>query len=75
MDPEPIRWPATHDELLAAGWSFVKTTPCRGQTCLVTIQWFQSPSGRRAPLELTGDGRYTSHFAKCPAAREFRRAR
>jgi hypothetical protein len=70
---EPIKWPATHDELVLAGWKFQKQTLCRA--CPVVIQWFYSPNGNPSPLELTPEDKYISHFATCPNAKDFRRPR
>jgi hypothetical protein len=51
------------------GWTLVAIAPCRG--CRELIAWARTPAGRQAPLDRDG----VSHFATCPDAERFRRAR
>lgn len=66
------------------------TRPAQCRSCLATIYWIETASGRRMPVDCEVDGGHTpseprsrvsvdgtgvSHFATCPNADEHRRAR
>ena len=74
--PKIIDWPATADELTAAGWRNRGSGRCA--SCGRPITWALTPAGRWAPLELIEDPdgevrRYQSHFATCVDAVTHRR--
>lgn len=66
--------PKTQRELKAAGYRFTGSGTCDG--CKQHIEWWQTPSDRRAPYNTmaTEDSPAVSHFATCAKARDFRRA-
>jgi hypothetical protein len=68
-----ITFPARQQVLMAAGWRFNYTRRCR--LCPAMLDFWWTPAGKMAPLEMQPDGRYVSHFATCPAAEKFRKPR
>ena len=66
-------WPATADELKAAGYSGLRYGKC---SCGVVVVWARTPSGKKMPMERIADpdqDRWQSHFADCPHADRHRR--
>lgn len=66
-----MTWPATQQDLEAAGWSFLYPGKCRA--CGRQMQFWKTPKGRANPMVKDDQGGYTSHFSDCPAAKEFKR--
>ena len=75
-----IKYPATSDELKAAGFEYVNDGVCRG--CGAPIEWFITPGGKRIPMDVRkkeADLLMSSaevrepHFISCPEADSFRR--
>lgn len=58
---------------------------CGGRSCRATIYWIVTGNGRRMPVDVDvegghepseqEDGQGVSHFASCPDAQQFRRAK
>lgn len=76
MSAPKVRWPATADDLTAAGWKNKGSGAC--QSCNAPIVWALTPAGGWMPLELLDDPdaevrRYQSHFASCVDAATHRR--
>jgi hypothetical protein len=55
--------------VIPAGYEFQGTGTCRA--CGAPMNWCETKAGKRAPLNLDG----TSHFATCPDAERFRKAK
>ena len=66
-----MTWPATQQDLEAAGWSFLYPGKCR--KCKAQVSFWRSPVRGVWEMSKDGDGLYTSHFSNCPAAKEFKR--
>jgi hypothetical protein len=66
-------FPETLEELKNAGYIFSNQANCRG--CGAAIEWFTTPSGKKMPFDVDKDGNIESHFATCPKADTFRKAR
>jgi hypothetical protein len=80
--PEPVRrpeepkltWPATRDEMIAAG--YLKSFERACKLCGRSLEfWKKGLAGKDGPFELQIDGRLISHFATCPEAAKFRKRR
>lgn len=66
-------WPATQQDIEAAGYQFAGMTQCSGSTCTDIIQWVKTPNGKRLPLTVMPDlETYRPHFADCPDVKRFR---
>src|SRR5882757_1506196 len=63
-------FPQSWDALVAANYAFVARRGCHG--CGKTIEFWETPSGRKTPLERSEAGVYSPHFASCPGAEKFR---
>ena len=72
-----IQWPATSEELKAAGYQNEGRSRCK--SCGAAITWALNPkTGRHIPLELVPDDdpevrRFQAHFTTCFAAEIHRR--
>ena len=68
-----IRWPATADELNAAGYAATgQTKKCN---CGPLILWFLAPSKKWIPLSSVGEAPYEPHHAACSRGKDFRAAK
>jgi hypothetical protein len=74
-----LKFPATSDELKAAGYEYTGDANCRG--CGETIEWWITNGGKKMPMSVrstatiqhaTGDVR-EPHFVSCPNASDFRK--
>jgi hypothetical protein len=63
-------FPATLEELKAAGYVFDNDSACRG--CGGPIQWWKTPKGKFMPMDVDLDGNSKPHWATCPNAKDFR---
>lgn len=63
-------FPETMDELVKAGYSFENEGKCRG--CGKAIEWWNTPRGKKMPMNVDSDGNVESHWANCPNAPQFR---
>ena len=61
-----LKWPATGEELKAAGYVSMNRSTCK--TCGAPIIWTHTPSGRTMPIETVGKDRFQTHFVTCPDA-------
>jgi len=74
-----VKFPATSNELRAAGYEYDNDGVCRG--CGAPMEWWITPSGKKmplvvikaAPLKVPSDDMRQPHFQDCPAADQFRR--
>jgi hypothetical protein len=72
------KYPASSDELKAAGYEYDNDSACRG--CQAPIEWWITPGGKKIPMSVIkpGDPLKTSaevrqpHFVDCPEAANFR---
>ena len=64
-------FPETIDELKAAGYKFLNDSNCRG--CGFAIEWWETPKGKKMPMDVLADGTCESHWGTCPKAKEFRK--
>jgi hypothetical protein len=72
-----MKFPATEAELVSGGYVFRFATRCTGHTCSAMLRWYQTPNGKRMPFSLA-PGSTTlleAHWASCPDAKDFRKAR
>ncbi len=60
---------SSREELEAAGYRFVNTSRCYGQDCGAEIDWYETPKGRKMPLD---PDTLEPHFGSCPNVKEFR---
>ena len=63
-----MNWPATGEELKAAGYKALGSEKCA--SCEAPITWAQNPAGGTIALELVPDDdpevrRFRSHFGSC----------
>jgi hypothetical protein len=74
-----MKFPATSDELKAAGYEYDNDANCRG--CGAKIEWWITPKGKKMPMSVTstatiqhatGDVRQP-HFSDCPNVADFRK--
>lgn len=66
-----MAWPyKTTDQLVAAGYRYEGLGYCAGQKCGEEIIWWQTPKGKRIPLNR---GTFEPHFSTCPNAEGFRK--
>ena len=71
---ENMKFPATEEQLKAAGWRMVSSRSCR--LCKMPLDFFRTLAGKMMPCEMILDGnvrKYVSHFATCPHADKFRK--
>jgi hypothetical protein len=68
-------FPQTREALKAAGYCFDNHARCRG--CGAEIEWYFSPKGSKMPFDLMPEetSPAITHFATCPNAEDFRRAK
>jgi hypothetical protein len=66
-----MSFPATEEAALAAGYVLGYTTTCLA--CGKPIRFFKTPKGKHIPMN--AGPKFESHFATCPAASSFRKAR
>jgi len=77
--PPAIKFPATSDQLKAAGYEYDSDSTCRG--CGAFMEFWITPNGKKMPISIVkvGDPLKTSaelrqpHFSDCPEAKSFRR--
>lgn len=67
-----LHWPATTEELKAAG--YVDHNKSKWCSCGKVMFWFSTPAGKFIPLERTKDGRWEPHHAKCKHVKAYRGA-
>jgi len=74
-----VKFPATSDELKAAGYEYSNDANCRG--CGEKIEWWITPADKKMPMTVrstatiqhaTGDVR-EPHWSTCPNASYFRK--
>lgn len=74
-----MKWPATKEEMLDAGWLYTNDGTCRG--CKAPIEWWISPNGRKTPINIfcpedvifAHEETRESHFRSCPERDRFRK--
>lgn len=74
-----MKWPATSDQLKAAGYEYDNDSICRG--CKESIEWWITPRGAKMPISVkeTATIKHASadlrepHFSTCPNAEDFRK--
>lgn len=64
-------FPATIEEMKAAGYKFDNDSHCRG--CGEKIEWWITPRNKKMPMDVDADGNCESHWATCSAAKDFRK--
>jgi hypothetical protein len=64
-------FPETVSELVAAGYKFLNEAHCTG--CGAAIEWYETPNGKKMPMNVDGDGNCESHFSTCPKHKDFRK--
>jgi hypothetical protein len=70
-----LRWPATRNELYAAGYVREMNKPARPcKRCGTRIEFWRTPANQLMPIEVSkeNDRELLCHFATCPHADEFR---
>ncbi len=60
---------STIEELEADGYKKLNESRCRGKNCGAMIIWFETPNGKRMPLNADD---LQPHFSSCPDVKEFR---
>lgn len=65
-------FPKTTEELRSAGYTFLSKRRCAGAMCQAEIELWQTPQGRRIPLDVKDD-QVTPHFGNCASLSDFRR--
>lgn len=66
--------PKTRGGLAAAGYKYSTKGKCR--KCPATVQWFVTPSKAWMPFDMPDvNGEFENHWATCPAAKDFKRAK
>jgi hypothetical protein len=71
-----ITWPASPAGLRELGYTQSNRTRCSAPACNREIEWWITPAKRRMPLEHDPQtGLLLPHWATCPEARQFRRAK
>lgn len=63
---------STTEELEAAGYRFLNESRCSGPTCGATISWWETPNGKRMPLDPDTLG---PHWGSCPDRDQFKKGR
>jgi hypothetical protein len=75
---QAVKWPATREELKAAG--YVDTNSSRWCSCGELMFWFTTPKkpdgtgGKFIPLSILSDLRFEPHHAKCRNVKNFQHA-
>jgi hypothetical protein len=64
-------FPTTLDELRNGGYKFENDSHCRG--CGASIEWFETPKGKKMPFDVDEKGNVESHFSSTPKANDFRK--
>lgn len=67
---QKLTFPATHDQLKAAGWNLSFTRRCK--LCNAMINFWRTPAGKTCPMDI-GPEPVRSHFETCPQAEKFRK--
>ena len=67
-----MAFPKTLDELRAAGYKFLEHRKCIGNTCNQQIEFWQTPKGKKIPLDVDAKGNVEPHFSSCPDVKQFR---
>ena len=65
-------FPKTTEALEAAGYKFLNATRCTGKTCGARIEFWQTPQGKRIPLDMETR---EPHWGTCPNRDDFRKAK
>ena len=76
-----MKFPATSEEMKAAGYEYTNEGFCRG--CGEQIEWWITPKGKRMPITVKSTATITRasgdvrepHWASCPKAEDFRKAK
>ena len=76
-----MKWPATSDQMKAAGYEYLNDSRCIGPNCGEEIEWWLSPHDKRQPFSVrkAGNVLFNSgevrepHHATCPDVDQFRR--
>jgi len=67
-----MKFPATASDLNASGWTFIGSKKCG--SCPKLVEFWRNPKTHNDnPLVKDASGQYTSHFADCPGAKQFRK--
>jgi len=74
-----MKWPATSNEMRAAGYEYDNDSNCRG--CGQFIEWWISPKGTKMPISVlrsphplkSNEETRQPHFIDCSKAKDFRR--
>jgi hypothetical protein len=64
-------FPETIEALAAAGYKFSNDARCRG--CGASVEWWDTPNGKKIPMDVDADGNCEAHWATCPKAKDFRK--
>lgn len=70
--PAKIKWPATIDEVEAAGYGYTGTA--KECSCGKKMAWFITPAGKWMPISQLDDLRLVPHRAVCANVKQFRAA-
>jgi hypothetical protein len=62
--------PNTPAGLVAAGYTYINTSRCKGTSCGAEIEWWRTPNGKKMPLDPVT---FEPHWSTCPSQEEFRR--
>ena len=63
-------FPTTREDLIAHGYLYIRTTNCNGPTCSEYIEWWETPKGKRLPLNRST---HEPHWSTCPDRDKFRK--
>jgi hypothetical protein len=63
-------WPKNDTTLKQAGYKFSGVGKCRNVVCGAEIEWWETPNGKKIPLD---PGTMEPHWSTCPGADEFRK--
>jgi len=74
-----MKFPASSDELKAAGYEYDNDAVCRG--CQAAIEWWITPNGKKMPMSVAKAGPVLKtsaevripHWSDCPNAQDFRK--
>ncbi len=59
----------SREELEAAGYRFLNTSRCAGKDCRAEIDWYETPKGKKMPLD---PDTLETHWASCKNREMFR---